>query len=159
MHRTITTSAALFLLLSSVTATAQLTDLRLPISLDADSTNYDGKNSMLMFRGLRLSQGNIGIEADEGARITIEIPDVGSWRFERTADGWTAQSSPPGQPLVVGGLRLTLDRRDATAVLSRGHAGEEVWERFRVSGDERLAATVRPLFAQILGRPAGGSSD
>ena len=26
-------------------------DLRLPISLDADSTDYDGKSSMLMFKG------------------------------------------------------------------------------------------------------------
>ena len=45
---------------------AQDDDLRLPVSLDADSTAYDGKSSMLMFRGLRLTQGNIGIEADEG---------------------------------------------------------------------------------------------
>jgi len=80
MHRTITTSAALFLLLSSVTAPAQLTDLRLPISLDADSTNYDGKNSMLMFRGLRLSQGNIGIEADEGRASNLDFEDS-VWQF------------------------------------------------------------------------------
>ena len=46
-----------FLLLWPGLVFAQATDLRLPISLDADSTYYDGKNSMLMFQGLRLSQG------------------------------------------------------------------------------------------------------
>lgn len=59
---------------------AQLGDLRLPISLDADSTAYDGRNSMLMFKGLRLSQGNIGIEADEGRASKLDFEDS-VWRF------------------------------------------------------------------------------
>jgi lipopolysaccharide transport protein LptA len=59
---------------------AQLSELRLPISLDADSTDYDGKNSMLMFTGLRLSQGNIGIEADEGRASKLDFEDS-VWRF------------------------------------------------------------------------------
>ena len=70
----------LSLLLLPVCAAAQLTDLRLPISLDADSTDYDGKNSMLMFRGLRLSQGNIGIEADEGRASNLDFEDS-VWQF------------------------------------------------------------------------------
>ena len=70
----------LSLLLLPVCAAAQLTDLRLPISLDADSTDYDGKNSMLMFRGLRLSQGNIGIEADEGRASNLDFADS-IWQF------------------------------------------------------------------------------
>jgi lipopolysaccharide transport protein LptA len=61
-------------------ANAQLSDLRLPISLDAESTDYDGKNSMLMFKGLRLSQGNIGIEADEGRASKLDFEDS-VWRF------------------------------------------------------------------------------
>lgn len=59
---------------------AQLTDLRLPISLDADSTDYDGKSSMLRFQGLRLSQGNIGIEADEGLASKLDFQDS-VWKF------------------------------------------------------------------------------
>ena len=59
---------------------AQGADLRLPISLDADSTDYDGKSSMLMFRGLRLSQGNIGVEADEGRASKLDFQDS-VWRF------------------------------------------------------------------------------
>lgn len=55
-------------------------DLRLPMSLDADKTSYDGKNSMLMFTGLRLSQGHIAIEADEGRATKMDFEDS-SWLF------------------------------------------------------------------------------
>lgn len=70
----------LLLLLLPGVAAAQLTNLHLPISLDADSTDYDGKNSMLMFRGLRLTQGNIGIEADEGRASKLDFQDS-VWHF------------------------------------------------------------------------------
>lgn len=71
---------ALFLLLPAL-ALAQGNDLRLPISLDADSTDYDGNSSMLVFRGLRLSQGTIGIEADEGRASKLDFQDS-VWRFD-----------------------------------------------------------------------------
>jgi lipopolysaccharide transport protein LptA len=82
-HKNIVARAGLALslvLLMSAQAFAQLSDLRLPISLDADSTDYDGKNSMLMFKGLRLSQGNIGIQADEGRASKLDFEDS-IWRF------------------------------------------------------------------------------
>lgn len=60
---------------------AQEADLQLPISLDADSTDYDGKSSMMMFRGLRLSQGQIGVVADEGRASKLDFQDS-VWRFE-----------------------------------------------------------------------------
>ena len=59
---------------------AQTADLRLPISLDADSTDYDGKSSMLMFRGLRLSQGTTSIEADIGRASKLDFNDS-VWHF------------------------------------------------------------------------------
>ncbi|MEQ8205114.1 MAG: LptA/OstA family protein [Woeseia sp.] len=62
------------------TVHAQASDLRLPISLDADSTDYDGKNSMLMFRGLRLTQGIIGVEADTGRASKLDFEDS-VWQF------------------------------------------------------------------------------
>ena len=55
-------------------------DLRLPISLDAESTDYDGKNSMLMFRGLRLTQGNIGVVADVGRASKLDFEES-IWQF------------------------------------------------------------------------------
>ena len=72
--------AALVTLLSSAGLRAQSSDLRLPISLDADSTDYDGKSSMLMFRGLKLTQGTIGIEADEGRASKLDFEDS-VWQF------------------------------------------------------------------------------
>lgn len=67
--------------LSPCLAFAQAGDLRLPISLDADSTEYDGKNSMMMFRGLRLSQGTTNIEADTGRASKLDFNDS-VWHFE-----------------------------------------------------------------------------
>jgi lipopolysaccharide transport protein LptA len=80
MRRDIAVRLAAVLLLLPAAAAAQITDMRLPISLDADSTAYDGKNSMLMFRGLRLSQGTIGVEADEGRASNLDFEDS-IWQF------------------------------------------------------------------------------
>ena len=80
MQRETIVRLAAVLLLLPVAAAAQITDLRLPISLDADSTAYDGKNSMLMFRGLRMTQGTIGIEADEGRASNLNFEDS-VWQF------------------------------------------------------------------------------
>jgi lipopolysaccharide transport protein LptA len=77
LHRLTLALAAL--LLYSIAA-GQIDELRLPISLDADSTDYDGKSSMLMFRGLRLTQGSIGIEADEGRASKLDFEDS-VWHF------------------------------------------------------------------------------
>lgn len=61
-------------------AVAQVNDARLPIILDADSTSYDGKNSMLTFQGLRVTQGNIGIQADSGRASKLDFEDS-IWQF------------------------------------------------------------------------------
>jgi lipopolysaccharide transport protein LptA len=70
------------LILASSLAFSQISedDLRLPISLDAESTDYDGKNSMLTFKGLRLTQGSIGVQADEGRATKLDFEDS-VWRF------------------------------------------------------------------------------
>ena len=70
-----------FFLLLSGPLCAQEADLQLPISLDADSTDYDGKSSMMMFRGLRLSQGQIGVVADEGRASKLDFQDS-VWKFK-----------------------------------------------------------------------------
>jgi lipopolysaccharide transport protein LptA len=62
-------------------AVTQTADLRLPITLAADSTDYDGKSSMMMFQGLRLSQGTTNIEADEGRASKIDFEDS-VWHFD-----------------------------------------------------------------------------
>lgn len=67
-------------ILSTQPAVAQVNDARLPIILDADSTSYDGKNSMLTFQGLRVTQGNIGIQADSGRASKLDFEDS-IWHF------------------------------------------------------------------------------
>ena len=63
-------------------ALAQINDLdmRLPMDIDADNTTFDGKNSMIIFNGLRLTQGTVSIQADEGRATRMELEDS-TWQF------------------------------------------------------------------------------
>ena len=81
VHACSTRLLAAVLLALPLVGGAQVEDLRLPISLDADSTAYDGNSSMLVFQGLRLTQGTIGVEADEGRASKLDFQDS-VWRFE-----------------------------------------------------------------------------
>ena len=56
-------------------AAAQGDDLGLTIYVDADSSEYDGKSTMVVFKGLRLSQGSIAIEADEGRASKLDFEE------------------------------------------------------------------------------------
>ncbi len=55
-------------------------DMRLPMDIDADNTTLDGKNSMIIFNGLRLTQGHVSIQADEGRAARMELEDS-YWSF------------------------------------------------------------------------------
>jgi lipopolysaccharide transport protein LptA len=55
-------------------------DMRLPMDIDADNTTIDGKNSMIIFNGLRLTQGRVSIQADEGRATRMELEDS-TWHF------------------------------------------------------------------------------
>lgn len=79
-HKSRARVITMLLLAFAVSADAQVSDLRLPISLNADSTDYDGKTSMLLFRGLKLTQGPMGIEADEGRASKLDFEDS-VWQF------------------------------------------------------------------------------
>ena len=71
----------------------------LPINLDADSSEFDRLNNRLLFRGLRLSQGALGIAADNAeanqldfdnsvwvfrGNVLIESGDTRAWADEAT---------------------------------------------------------------------------
>jgi lipopolysaccharide export system protein LptA len=79
--KAISARTLLLLILLPGLAGSQTSDLRLPITLAADSTDYDGKSSMMMFQGLRLSQGTTNIEADEGRASKIDFEDS-VWHFD-----------------------------------------------------------------------------
>jgi len=73
---------ATVLFFSAQNALAQVTDLdlRLPWTIDSETMSFDGKTSTVIYTGLRFSQGNIFIEADEG-RSTVDDEKSGSWTF------------------------------------------------------------------------------
>ena len=73
---------AVALLATPLLAAAQVNDLdmRLPMDINADNTSIDGKNSMIIFSGLTLTQGNVSIQADEGRATRMELEDA-SWNF------------------------------------------------------------------------------
>lgn len=74
--------SAIWLLFLSGLVAAQVNDLdmRLPMDIDADNTTFDGKNSMIIFNGLRLTQGQVSIQADEGRATRMELEDS-TWQF------------------------------------------------------------------------------
>ena len=52
----------------------------LPIDLDADSSEFDRKRNVLLFRGLRIRQGAITIEADEATAAKLDFENT-LWNF------------------------------------------------------------------------------
>ncbi len=54
-------------------AEAVLSGLRLPISLDADSSDFDGKSKHLVFKGVRITQGELGIQADSAEASQLDF--------------------------------------------------------------------------------------
>lgn len=65
-------------------AWAQVPDIALqktlPINLDADSSEFDRKNNILFFRGLRITQGIFSIEADEATVAKLDFENS-RWTF------------------------------------------------------------------------------
>lgn len=79
--RNLTITATLLLaMLGSTPASAVLTGSRLPIELDADSSDIDRLNDRLIFRGVNISQGDLGIEADEAVASTLDFANS-EWEF------------------------------------------------------------------------------
>jgi lipopolysaccharide transport protein LptA len=53
---------------------------KLPIQLEARSTDFDYKNNTLLFHGVRISQGGLSIEADEGTATGLDFKSS-HWLF------------------------------------------------------------------------------
>jgi lipopolysaccharide transport protein LptA len=52
----------------------------LPILLDAESSSFDQKNQTVIFQGLRISQGELGIRADEAVASGLDF-ERSEWQF------------------------------------------------------------------------------
>ena len=71
----------LFIIFFITTPTfAQIDTTKLPITIDAESTDYLGEESILTFNKLNLSQGNISITADSGQANKLDFENS-VWQF------------------------------------------------------------------------------
>jgi len=61
-------------------AGAVMTGSRLPITLDADSSDIDRRADRLVFKGVTISQGDLGIQADEAVASTLDFANS-EWTF------------------------------------------------------------------------------
>jgi len=75
-------AAMLYLAAAGAAAEVQLlpTDPTLPITLDADSSELDMDAGKLTFKGLRISQGTLGIESDEAQASRLDFENS-VWTF------------------------------------------------------------------------------
>ena len=96
--------AALALAASGI-GTAQPNAKSLPIEVIAESSSIDGQSNLVHFRGLKITQGNLSIEAAEALVNGVDFEDS-EWRFS-------------------GGVRIVVDsavlESDSAVFKFRGH--------------------------------------
>lgn len=68
------------LLLLPLLSAAQSSNSAAPISLDADSSTFDGKSNRVVFRGLHIQQGDMSIRADEASASSLDFASS-EWTF------------------------------------------------------------------------------
>ena len=96
-HRRPAALALAFVLLACVAAGQPEAAGRrdLPITVEADSTDFDYRNNVLVFRNVRITQGDARVEAAQATATGLEFENS-RWRFEgrfrMTAEGATLES-------------------------------------------------------------------
>jgi lipopolysaccharide export system protein LptA len=127
----IVASAALAAPDKDAAPTLQLSDAQ-PIQLEARSTDFDYKNNTLVFHGVRIAQGGLSIEADDGTATGLDFKDS-HWVFRGNVhitvpDG--ALSSDEARISFAGNLIATAEITGSPAQfeqkrdkgVARGHA-------------------------------------
>ena len=71
---------ALVVLITPFAIAQDIDPRRLPWDIISETMDFDGKTSTMIYTGLRFSQGNISIEADEG-RATRQEQENSAWQF------------------------------------------------------------------------------
>lgn len=69
------------LMFACAAAGAQGPRASLPISVEADSSDFDYKNGVLVFKRIRVTQGDARVEADLATATGLEFQNS-QWRFE-----------------------------------------------------------------------------
>ncbi len=90
----------------------------LPISLDADSSSFDGKSNTMIFSGLRINQGDFTIEADHAEASGLDF-EMSEWNFSgnvRIAIDSANIESTHAQVIFAGHELLSVELRGDPAV-------------------------------------------
>lgn len=116
------------------TPAATLADSTQPISLDAASSDFDYRNNLLTFRKVRISQGEMSVEADEATATGLDFENS-EWKFSgsvhvRMANGLldsdtatiTFRSNQIAHARIAGSPAAFEQRRTEQQV-ARGRAG------------------------------------
>lgn len=103
-----------------------------PITVDARSSDFDYKKGTLLFKGVRIAQGPLSVEADEAVATGLDFADS-KWTFRgkvkiTTADGALASNDATVQfaknqiasALITGGPATFEQRREGG--VARGRA-------------------------------------
>ena len=144
---------------------------RLPISLDADSSEFDRRNNLMVFRGLRITQGAIGIEAERGQTLFggDTSPDFRDsiWRFEgdvridvettnilcETAE-LTFRDHRLASAVATGDPARFRDTRPVEGTLTTGKAARFEYDltagRITFSGDARISEGSNTITGDLL---------
>jgi len=127
---------AVLLLVASWPAFAvQIADPTRPISLDAASSDFDYRNKLLVFRKVRITQGELAVEADEATATGLNFENS-DWTFRGAVhisipDGYldSEAATVTFRDNVITRARITGDpaefeqRHAEAAQLARGRAG------------------------------------
>jgi uncharacterized protein (TIGR03083 family) len=88
------------------------------------------------------------VDAAEGTRVVIEVPDVGSWMLVRESGRWNLWSGGPGKAVGVSAV-LVLPGEIAWRVFTKGIARAEAESKVEVRGDSGLATRVLDAVAIV----------
>lgn len=132
------------LLLLSALAAAQQGAEPLPISLDADSSSFDRNSSSVIFKGLRITQGDFTIEADEAEATGLDF-ERSEWLFQGNVriaiDSASIESST---------AEVTFEAHELLVV--RLHGEPAVFEDFSAAREEAIRGGASLLEFDSVGR-------
>ena len=126
---------ALLALLPLAPAFAIFPDSRAPISLEAESSEFDGSSGLLVFHGIRIAQGPFSISADRGEASELDF-SASTWKF-------SGQVSIQGEGASILADSAELEFKDHQLRHTRAAGAPATFERqqsedFRaISGDAR----------------------
>jgi lipopolysaccharide transport protein LptA len=85
-----------------------------PITLDARSSDFDYRNSTLVFKGVKIAQGGLAIEADEATATGLDFADS-QWTFRGNV-----KITVPGGGLASDDARITFAKNEIASALITG---------------------------------------